>query len=237
MELVLAYGAGVLTLINPCVLPMLPIILASALNADRRGPVALAAGMGVSFVALGVGVTAFGSAVGLDEERVGQIAAVLMIGFGIVLLTPRLGDAFATATSGFAGRASVTLNEVDQSDLRGQFLTGMLMGAVWSPCVGPTLGGAIALAAQGANLGWAALVMTAFALGVGTLIVGLSLGAREALRARSAGLKGLAERSKPVMGGVLVLVGLAILFGLHYRIEAWLLQIMPIWLQDLSVAL
>ncbi len=237
MELIFAYGAGLLTLINPCVLPILPIILASALNADRRGPVALAAGMGVSFVALGVGITAFGSAIGLDEDRVGQIAAVLMIGFGLVLLTPRLGEAFATATSGFANRAGAQLDGVDQTDLRGQFLTGMLLGAVWSPCVGPTLGGAIALAAQGGSLIWSALVMAAFALGVGTLIVGLSLGAREALRARSARLHGLAERSKPIMGGVLVLVGLMILFGLHYRIEAWLLEAMPIWLQDLSVAL
>lgn len=237
MDLILAYGAGLLTLINPCVLPMLPIILASALNVDARGPVVLAAGMGVSFVALGVGVTAFGSAIGLDEDRVGQIAAVMMIGFGLILLTPRFGAVFASATSGLAGRASAKLGEVGQTDLRGQFLTGLLLGAVWSPCVGPTLGGAIALAAQGADLLWAGLVMTAFALGVGTLIVGLSLGAREALRARSASLRGLAERSQPIMGGVLMLVGLAILFRLHYRAEAWLLEIMPVWLLDLSVAL
>lgn len=237
MELLFAYGAGLLTLINPCVLPILPIILASALQADRRGPVALAAGMGVSFVALGLGVTAFGSAIGLDEMLVGQIAAAFMVGFGLVLLTPRLGDVFASATAGMAGRAGAQLDDIDTTDLRGQFLTGALLGAVWSPCVGPTLGGAIALAAQGANLPWAAAIMTAFALGVATLIIGLSLGAREAIRGRAMKLQGLAERSKPVMGGVLVLVGVAILLGLHHRIEAWLLQVLPIWLQDLSVSL
>lgn len=237
MELLFAYGAGVLTLINPCVLPILPIVLASALQADRRGPVALAAGMGLSFVALGVGVTAFGAAIGLDETLVGQIAALFMIAFGLVLLTPRFGDVFASATAGLAGQAGAQLDTVDRTGLRGQVVTGALLGAVWSPCVGPTLGGAIALAAQGADLFWAALVMAAFALGVATLIIGLSFGAREALRSRSASLHGLAERSKPIMGGVLVLVGVAILLGLHHRAEAWLLQVMPIWLQDLSVAL
>lgn len=237
MELVFAYGAGLLTLINPCVLPILPIVLASALQADRRGPVALATGMGVTFVILGVGVTAFGSAVGLDEVLVGQIAASFMIIFGVVLVTPRLGDAFATATAGVAARADGQLNEIDGGDLRGQFLTGALLGAVWSPCVGPTLGGAIALAAQGADLLWATAIMIAFALGVATLIIGLSLGAREAIRSRSVALRGLAERSKPIMGGVLIAVGAAILFGLHHVIEAWLVQVLPYWLQDLSVSL
>ena len=54
MDLFFAYIAGLLTLINPCVLPVLPIVLATALNADRRGPIALAAGMSLSFVTLGM---------------------------------------------------------------------------------------------------------------------------------------------------------------------------------------
>ena len=62
MELIFGYFAGLLTLINPCVLPVLPIVLASSLHRDRRAPLALAAGMSVSFVALGLGVTAVGPA-------------------------------------------------------------------------------------------------------------------------------------------------------------------------------
>lgn len=236
MELLFGYVAGLLTLINPCVLPILPIVLASALQADRRGPAALATGMGVSFVALGVGVAALGPALGLDEVVIGQIAAAMMVGFGLILLTPRLGEAFAGATAGLATRAGAQMHEIESASLRGQFLTGLLLGAVWSPCVGPTLGGAIALAAQGADLLWAGAIMTAFALGVATLILGLSFGAREALRARSAELKGLAERSKPLMGAALLLVGAAILLGLHHRVEAWLVDILPYWLQDLSVS-
>jgi len=97
MELLLAYGAGLLTLINPCVLPVLPIVLAGALQASRWGPLALASGMGLSFVTLGFGVIAAGHLVGLTPEMVAQAGAVLMIGFGIVLpLLPLYADGFGS---------------------------------------------------------------------------------------------------------------------------------------------
>ncbi len=236
MEFVFAYLAGVLTLINPCVLPVLPIVLVSALNADRLGPVALAAGMSLSFVAFGVLVTAFGAGVGLTQEGLAQVGAVLMIVFGTVLLVPALSRRFEMATAGVAAGADGTLTRVDAGGLRGQFIGGLLLGAVWSPCIGPTLGGAIALASQGQNLGYVTLIMAAFALGVSTIILGLGLGAREAIRSRAQSLRGLAERSKPILGVTFIAVGLALLFKLHHVIEAWAVRVLPYWFQDLSIA-
>ena len=84
MELFLAYCAGVLTLINPCVLPVLPIVLASALQAGRSGPLWLMAGMSLSFVTFGVLITAFGHLIGLNTDTLSQFGAVLMIGFGAI---------------------------------------------------------------------------------------------------------------------------------------------------------
>ena len=81
---------------------MLPIVLVSALNADRYGPVALAAGMSVSFVVLGVLITAFGATIGLTQDRMAQIGAVMMILFGIVLIVPMFAQRFETATAGIA---------------------------------------------------------------------------------------------------------------------------------------
>ena len=74
MEFIFAYGAGLLTLINPCVLPILPIVLAGSLQAGRAGPFMMAAGLSVSFVAFGMFVTTFGYAIGLDEQRIGMFA-------------------------------------------------------------------------------------------------------------------------------------------------------------------
>lgn len=237
MELVFAYGAGLLTLINPCVLPVLPIVLATALQASRYGPVALAAGMSLAFVVLGVGVAAFGRAVGLSADDIAQGGAVLMVVFGVVLLIPRASAVFSSATSGMAARADAGLDEVDRASLRGQFLGGMLLGAVWSPCVGPTLGGAISLASQGESLGWAAAIMFAFAMGISTIILVLGYGARSALQRRQAAMRRIAVAARPLLGVIFVAVGLMLFFKLHYVIESWLLDIMPIWLQDLSVIL
>lgn len=237
MEFVFAYLAGLLTLINPCVLPVLPIVLASALNASRLGPVALAAGMSVSFVTFGVLVTAFGATIGLTQDLLAQIGAVLMIAFGTILVVPLFARRFEMAVAGMAGGADSRMNSIDASSVQGQFLGGLLLGAVWSPCIGPTLGGAIALASQGENLGYVTLIMVFFAMGVSTIILALGLGAREAIRTRTQSLRALAERSKPILGVTFITVGLMLFFNVHHIIDAWALSVMPIWLQDLSVAL
>ncbi|MEN8891466.1 cytochrome c biogenesis CcdA family protein [Planktotalea arctica] len=237
MELVFAYGAGLLTLINPCVLPVLPIVLATALQASRWGPLALAAGMSLSFVVLGVAVTAFGRAVGLNADSIAQAGAVLMVLFGIVLLVPRASAVFSTATAGVAARADSGIDEIDTGSVSGQFVGGMLLGAVWSPCVGPTLGGAISLASQGESLLRATFIMIFFALGVSSIILALGYGARSALQKRQAAMRRLAASARPLLGAIFIAVGLMLFFKWHYVIESWLLDIMPIWLQDLSVVL
>jgi len=237
MELIFAYLAGLLTLINPCVLPVLPIVLASSLHRDRRAPVALAAGMSLSFVALGLGVTALGPAFGLDTDSVARAAALAMVGFGFVMLVPSLSGRFSTATAGLAARADARIDTAADAGLGGQVLSGALLGAVWSPCIGPTLGAAIALASTGESLGRAGAIMTAFALGVSTLILALAYGAKSAIRRRQTMLRALAGRAKPVMGATFIAVGLALWFGLHHVIDRWLIQTLPAWLIDFSVSI
>ena len=200
IELLFAYGAGLLTLINPCVLPVLPIILASALSADRRGPLALAAGMSLSFVVFGMTVAAVGHSIGLTETALSNIAATLMVFFGLVLVVPAFSRQFETATAGFAAGADSRMHGMDLSGLRGQFLGGTLLRAVWSSC-----------------------------------ILTLGYGAGRALR--SDGLRTFAQRSKPLSGILFIAVGAMILLRIHHVIEAWAVQALPLWLQDLSVAL
>jgi cytochrome c-type biogenesis protein len=237
MDLIFAYLAGLLTLINPCVLPVLPIVLASSLQTDRRAPLALAAGMSVSFVTLGLGVAALGPALGLNPETVSQVAAVMMIAFGLVMLVPALGGGFAIATAGLSARADAGITAASDNGLPGQFVGGALLGAVWSPCIGPTLGAAIALASQGQDLGRAFAIMVFFALGVSTLILAIAYGARRLLQRNQAGFRHFATRAKPIMGSIFILIGLALLARLNHRIDGWLLQVLPPWLVDFSVSI
>ncbi len=235
MELLLGYGAGLLTLINPCVLPVLPIVLATALQADKRGPIALAAGMSLAFVVLGLGVATLGYALGIREETVARAAAILMIGFGLILLVPRFSAGFSTATAGVSTHADSQMDTLDRSGLKGQFLGGMLLGAVWSPCVGPTLGGAIGLASQGESLWLAGGIMFAFAMGISTIILALGYGARSVIMQRQALMRKIADKSRPVMGAVFILVGVVILTNFLQVIEGWLVQNLPVWMIDFSV--
>jgi cytochrome c biogenesis protein CcdA len=237
MEFIFAYGAGLLTLINPCVLPILPIVLAGALQAGRGGPLYMAAGLSISFVAFGMFVTTFGYAIGLDERRLGEIGAALMLIFGVILLVPALSAKFSSLTARFANSADARIDSLQRSSAAGQFGTGALLGAVWSPCIGPTLGGAIALASQGESLGRATLIMVFFALGVSTLILGLGYGARSWVSQNQKLMQAIAEKSRPVLGAVFIIVGLGLSFNIHHKIESWAVQSLPAWLIDLSVSL
>ena len=116
MEIVFAYVAGLLTLINPCVLPVLPLVLASALQSHRHAPALLALGMSASFVTLGIGIAALSYSVSwLTQDAITQAGAFLMIGFGAILLVPRFSEAFATATAGFSARADSRFDALDPS--------------------------------------------------------------------------------------------------------------------------
>jgi cytochrome c biogenesis protein CcdA len=234
IELFLGFLAGALTLINPCVLPVLPIVLASALQSGRHGPLAIAAGMNISFVTFGMLVATIGHSIGLTEDVLSQTGAILMIVFGIVLLVPQFNAGFATTTAKFSSSADAQMNNLSTSTLKSQFLGGMLLGAVWSPCIGPTLGGAISLASQGKDLTWVFAVMSSFAFGVSSVILALGYGTRKAIRSRQQQLRGVAERAKPIMGITFFFVGTMIFFKFHYFIEAWLVNILPNWFLDLS---
>lgn len=235
MDILLGFLAGALTLINPCVLPVLPIVLASAAGSDKRGPIYLTAGMSVSFVVLGLVLARLGPALGVTPETVSHAAALIMVAFGLVLLVPALNTRFANATAGLAAQADGSFAQLDQSKPWGVAAGGVLLGAVWSPCIGPTLGGAIALASSGDSLGRAAAIMVAFALGVSAIMLVLAYGARSALQQRTNWMRGIASKAKPILGVTFVIVGIALWFGLFQYIEIWAIRNLPTWFNDLSI--
>ena len=231
-----AYVAGLLTLINPCVLPLLPIVIAAAFQNSRLGPLALAAGLTLSFAVLGVSVTAFGHLLSIDADAVNRVAAVAMMVFGVVLLVPRAQILLATLAAPLASRANSRIDARERAGITGQFGVGVLLGAVWSPCIGPTLGGAIGLAASGESLGQATITMLTFGAGVSTVLMVLAYGSRQAVGARREKLTAWMPWAQPLMGATLLVVGIAVLFHIDRMIEGWLLDLMPVWLQDLSVS-
>ena len=237
--LVLSFVAGVLSVLSPCVLPLLPIVLGAAAAKQKWGPVALAAGLALSFVAIGLFVATIGFSIGLDADVFRYVAAVLILAVGVVLMVPRLQTAVAVAGGPLANWADnrldgTRLDGADSGGVAGQFAVGLLLGAVWSPCVGPTLGAASLLAAQGRDLGEVALTMLVFGLGAAVPLLALGIASREVMMRWRARLAAAGPGLKMGFGAILVAVGLLALTGLDKRVETALVEASPQWLTDLT---
>ena len=233
-SLVLAFLAGGLSILSPCVLPILPIVLGAAAGEHRLAPLALAAGLALSFTVVGMFVATIGFAIGLDGDVFRAAAAVILIALGVVLMVPAAQARLALAAAPIGAWTETRFGGVSGQGVGGQFGVGLLLGAVWSPCVGPTLGAASVLAARGEDLGAVAAVMLAFGLGAGLPLAVLgTVGRTWLLRVRGK-LLSAGSVGKLVIGLVLVIVGLAVLAGTDKALEAWLVQASPDWLTRLT---
>lgn len=230
----LAFLAGILSTLSPCVLPLLPIVLGTALSEHRAGPFALAGGLALSFVVIGLVVATVGFAVGLDGGVFRMVAGVLLIGIGIMLLTPQLQARFALAAGPVGNWAEQRFGGFSTAGLGGQFAVGLLLGAVWSPCVGPTLGAASVLASQGKDLGAVAITMLAFGIGAALPLMMLGLVSREAMLRWRERMLAAGQRGKLAMGAVLAATGLLIVTGADKAIETAIVEASPVWLNELT---
>lgn len=230
----LAFIAGLLSVLSPCVLPLLPIVLGAAAAEHRLGPAALAAGLALSFVAIGLFVATIGFSIGLDGDFFRVIAAVMLILIGGILLVPAAQVRLAAAAGPLSNWTEQRFGGFSTSGLAGQFGVGLLLGAVWSPCVGPTLGAASVLAARGQDLPQVALTMLAFGIGAALPLLFLGMLSRASLMRWRDRLLGAGSGMKSLLGWLLVLVGLLILTGFDKRIETFLVTISPDWLTTLT---
>jgi cytochrome c biogenesis protein CcdA len=236
-NLALGYAAGALSTLSPCVLPILPIVLFGALERRLWGPIALAAGLAASFAGVGIALASVGFSVGIDPETLRLAVAALMGAAGVVLLVPALEGRVASMASPLAGRGQMLLDRLQPSGIWGQFALGAVLGIIWSPCSGPTLGAAIGLAAQGDDLGRAASTMVAFALGAATPILLLAYGSRQAIMARRDWMARASRIGKPAMGAAFLGIGLFVLTGLDKMVETSLTNAMPEWLVNVTTRL
>src|SRR6266550_799823 len=228
----LALFAGLFSILSPCVLPLVPIVLGTAVSEHRWGALALAAGLATSFTAIGLFVATIGYSIGLDGEFFKMTGAVLLLAAGSALALPRFQIQLALAATPLAVWTERRFGEMATAGLRGQFGVGVLLGAVWSPCVGPTLGAASVLAAQGRELGHVALTMFAFGIGSAMPLLWPGMLSRDSLMRWRGRMLSFGKGGKAVLGGVLIASGSLILFGLDKALEAELVQILPQFIAD-----
>ena len=233
----LAYGAGVLTILSPCVLPLVPIVLGSAAQTHRRGPLALAMGLVASFTLTGFVLATFANSLPFGTESVRWFGALAMLAIGAALLLPAAGRLTERAAAPLAAWAGERQRRLERFGLWGQAAIGALLGLIWSPCVGPTLGAATLLAAQGEALGQVAVIMLAFGLGIASVLLAVGLAARSLLTRWRGGLMTAGQRGKRLLGVLIAGVGAMILTGTDRRFEMLVLDHSPQWFTNLSTIL
>ena len=234
--LALAFAAGVLSILSPCVMPLVPIVLGAAVTAHAFGALALAAGLAVSFTLLGLLLALVGFGLGIDAGMFRVAAAAIMIALGAVLVVPSWQARLAAAGGPISGWADRRFGNLASSGLAAQFAIGLLLGAVWSPCVGPTLGAASLLASQGRDLPQVALTMAVFGIGAALPLVLLGLLSRATLVRVRSRLMSVGKLGKGLLGTAFILIGLAIVSGADKKIEAILVEASPQWLTELTTS-
>lgn len=226
--------AGLLSTLSPCVLPILPILLGSAAAAHPRAPLALAGGLALSYALIGTTIAWVGSSIGIDASTLRAPGAVILALLGLVLMSASLQQRFASATAGIGNTGNALISRLDLDGLNGQFIIGLALGVVWSPCVGPTLGAAIVLAGRGEHLAQIALLMGVFGFGAALPVIGLTFVSRAVMTKARGRLMQTGKIGKAVLGAILLAVALLILTDADRPFEAWLIDISPTWLTVLT---
>jgi cytochrome c-type biogenesis protein len=214
----LALVAGVFGVLSPCVWPLVPVVTSSAATSGRTGPLFLALGLSVSFAIAGTVLTLVLVNTGLDPELFRYLAAVLLVVIGATLAAHRLSDWSTLQLSSLSARYSFGVGR--PSTAGSQFGVGALLGLVWLPCVGPTLGVAIALASMGQSMSMAFIVMLAYGVGTaGVLLLAGIVSDRALARWRPALLRS-GGRGKKLLGWTLLVLGVLVLTGVDKYLEA-----------------
>ena len=235
-NLAFALLAGSLSVLSPCVLPILPVVFGTAAAHHRLAPAALGAGIVLSFSAVGLFITTVGFSMGFDGGVFRDLGAAVLVGFGAILLSRPLQDRFSLVAGRFGAVIATVSGSLAGEGIGSQFLLGLSLGLVWSPCVGPTLGAASMMAAQGNALPQVGATMALFAIGATLPLLVLGrLSSRMGANFRGS-LLALGHRGKIALGTVAGTTGLLILAGFDKPLESFLVATSPPWLTRLTTS-
>lgn len=226
--------AGILSTLSPCVFPLLPLVIGAATSTRQSGAWWLAGGVATSFTVAGLLIATIGFAIGLDGELFRTISAVLLVLLGSALLSSAVQARLGITVGGLSNIGDRIIRRLSPTGGIGQFIIGILLGLVWSPCVGPTLGAASVLAAQRKDLGSVAAVMFAFGVGTTLPMLAVAVLSRAALLRWRERMLSAGHFGKLAMGLSALVVGGLILSGADRSVETFLVNASPGWLTNLT---
>ncbi|HYW84642.1 MAG TPA: cytochrome c biogenesis protein DipZ [Spirochaetia bacterium] len=235
MTVILAFAflSGVITILSPCILPVLPIVLSGGVGGGKARPFGVLAGFVVSFTAFTLSLSAIVQAIGIPVDALRIVAVVLIVLFGVVMLVPWLRDRFEILTSRIASRgsrggagAAAGAPQTRWAGFWSGLVVGLSLGLIWTPCVGPIMASVISLALTQHVDGGSVSITLAYTLGTSIPMLAIMLGGRALLKKVPALTRNAANIQKG-FGVLMILVGVAIGLGWDRQFQASVLRLFP----------
>jgi cytochrome c biogenesis protein CcdA len=220
----LALLAGIVTVTSPCVIPILPIVLGSALKRNCLYPLFMVLGLAFTFSFLGVVFGSLGSFVGIGKRTLETAAVVLLGLMGIVIVIKPLNVLFSQWTGKLLA-VGIPTSGPSESPFQA-FAVGSMLGFVWAPCTGPVLASILAIAAASKSVTTSFLLLFTYAVGAGIPMLLIAYGGQKALSGHRF-IQQYAEAIKLAFGWILILTAILLYFGIFKRFEAFLVPYLP----------
>ncbi|MBE0520641.1 MAG: cytochrome c biogenesis protein CcdA [Candidatus Methanoperedenaceae archaeon] len=219
-SLLLVFLAGIVTILKPCCLPLVPVVFSGSAGHKYR-PLAIVSGLTLSFTSMGVLVSAFGATFGAFADSLRSIAILFIIGMGAVLFDEDINMEFiklsGAITQGIRQRFSSVsgysnLNMPD-GGIAGGFFLGMSLGILWIPCVGPILGAVLAYVASVGNVPYGAWMLFVYSVGMSLPMLSIAYYGKKATgRYKWFVIHG--PVLKKLSGLMLIVIGVMLLFNI-----------------------
>ncbi|MEI6649654.1 MAG: cytochrome c biogenesis protein DipZ [Actinomycetes bacterium] len=221
-----AFISGLLTILAPCIWPLLPIVLSDVtLSQSKRRPLGITAGVALSFTFFTLTISVLESSLGLNANVLRLFAVVVLVGLGISMIIPKFSQLLESRISRLSGRFG-HLGKNTKSDFRGGFITGLALGVVWAPCSGPILASIATLAATNKVSLQVVFVTLFYVAGVSIPLFGFAVGGQKLL-VKSRTLSRHTGKIQIVAGALLLVTAVAIYTNYDKTLEAKLLNAFP----------
>jgi len=217
-----AFLSGIVTILSPCILPVLPVVLSGSVGGKRR-PLGVVAGFIASFSFFTLLLSALVRFLDIPPDSLRFAAVALLILFGTVMIAPPLRNRFELIASRLTSRQGM---QKQRTGFSGGLAVGASLGLVWTPCVGPIMASVISLAITQSVDGGAVLIILAYSIGTAIPMFIIMLGGRKII-ARFPVLTKNPVLVQRVFGALMILVALSIGFGLDRRFQAAVLDVFP----------
>ena len=221
-----AFFAGVVTVLSPCILPILPIILSSSIGGKEMGksrPLGVVTGFALSFTFFTLFLSTIVRVAGVSAETLRFLSILVLAGFGFSLLIPKFQEIIEQL---FSGLTKLSPSSQNKTGFGGGLIIGLSIGLLWTPCVGPILASVISLAITGTVTFEALLITLAYSLGTSIPMFLIIIGGQNTLR-RVPWLLSNLSRVQKAFGVVMILTAIGIFFNIDRKVQTWVLGVFP----------